>query len=1118
MPGTVADWLRDLGLEQYVSVFQDNEIDTEVLRSLTVDDLKDLGITLVGHRRKLLTAIQALRETDAEIANTSATTAVPDNVQTADPAAAERRQITTMFCDLVGSTELAERLDPEDLREIVHAYHGLVTEEVTRYGGFVAKFMGDGVLAYFGYPRAHEDDAERSVRAGLKIAGSLARLPVPESLQVRIGIATGLVVVGDLIGSGASREWAVVGETPNLAARLQALAEPDAVIVADNTRRQLGELFELRDLGFLELKGFSEQQRAWRVVRESDIESRFAAFRRPEAPLVGRGAELDLLLQAWNQAKSGEGRVVLISAEPGLGKSRLTEALAERIAAENPIRLRYFCSPHHQDSAWYPVIGQLERAAGFARNDGPQENLQKLAALIDDQDLPLFADLLSLPIPNGLAKPDLSPQRKKELTFEALLRQLEALARRQPVLMVFEDLHWVDPTTLEMFARTVARIRDLPILLIATFRPEFPAPWADQPHVTKLSLAHLDRREGAMLVQELIANAINLSPRMLEEIVERTDGVPLFLEEVTKVILEAAIARTAGGAINTIPDSQIAVPPTLQASLMARLDLMDTAAREVAQLGAVIGREFTYELLRHVAQRPEAELNAALDRLTDARLVFCRRPPPHATYIFKHALIQDTAYQSLLKRTRQQYHLRIARTLAEQFDEVMETQPELLAHHYSAGGDAQQAIFFWRRAGQRASERSAHVEAINHLTRGLELLKTLPASTESEIQQLELQTRLGSAFMATKGYAAPETREAYAQARLLGQRVGTTQQLFPVLRGLWIHHIVRAEFAPAEELGEQCLGLAQSSQDPTLLPEAHFALGGTQLWLGNLSPAVENMQAGIAHYDPEQHRTLISLYGQDPGMACLTYAAWDLWLLGYPDQALRNINKALSLTRDISHPYSQAVALSFAARLHQLRREAQAAQQLADAAIALATEQGFAYWVAQGTILHRWALAIQGNEQAGVAEMHRALADLSAVGAELLGPYLLALLAETHGANGHTDEGLRVLADALHLAARTKECWWKAELHRLRGELLLLKSAEHECAAEDCFQEALDLARTQKARSLELRAAMSLARVWLRRGKRQDARDLLAPVRGWFTEGFATADLQEADALLHQMI
>jgi class 3 adenylate cyclase len=631
----IGAWLRSLGLARYEPAFRENEIDWEALPRLTAEDLKDLGVVLGGHRRQLLDAIAALGSAKEPPAPARGPAASGE---------AERRQLSVMFCDLVGSTPLSTRFDPEDLREIVGAYHRCVADTVARFAGFVAKYMGDGVLVYFGYPEAHEDDAERAVRAGLAVIDAVARLAISEPLNVRLGVASGLVVVGDLIGAGAAQERGVVGETPNLAARLQVLARPSALVIAEGTRRQIGALFEIEDLGLQPLAGFAEPQPAWRVIGESGMLSRFEALRSGTTPLVGRDEEVELLMRRWQQAKSGEGRVVLISGEPGIGKSRLTAELSQRIEGEPHSRVRYFCSPHHQDSALYPFTVQLEHAAGFVRDDTPEEKARKLEKLPapatpGDDEMTLLAELLSLP--NSAGELNLSPQRKRETLFEALLHQLEALARANPVVMIFEDAHWIDPTSRELLDLTLNRATRLPVLLIVTFRPEFQHGWSGQPHVTVMALNRLGGHDGAALVERLAGNA-GLAREIADEIVERADGVPLFVEELTKAVLETGDRDNRVAAVLAAsPSPALSIPAALHASLIARLDRLGPSAKEVAQIGSVLGREFGYDLIEPVAQRPAAELRTGLDRLAEAELVFCRGVVPHSSYLFKHALVQD---------------------------------------------------------------------------------------------------------------------------------------------------------------------------------------------------------------------------------------------------------------------------------------------------------------------------------------------------------------------------------------------------------------------------------------------------------------------------------------------
>jgi class 3 adenylate cyclase len=683
------DWLRNLGLEQYEAAFRENAIEETLLPNLTAEDLKDLGVAAVGHRRKLLDAIAMLR---AEGAAKAAPTGSSPTVDRDVGDSAERRQVTVLFSDLVGSTVLSAQMDPEDLREVISAYRNCVTETVCRLGGFVAKFLGDGILVYFGYPEAHEDDAERAVRAGLELSTAVGRLKTRATLQTRVGIATGLVVVGDLIGSGEAQERGIVGATPNLAARLQALATPASLVIAASTRQQIGELFDLKALEPQQLAGFAAPQHAWRVLGESGQVSRFEAIRSGMTPLVGRDEEVELLLRRWEQAKTGEGRVALISGEPGIGKSRLTAAPSERIRTQPHTRMRYFCLPHYQDSALYPFIVLLERAAGFARDDTVDIKLGKLRALFapgtqNDDDFSLLAELLSLP--SSAADLNLSTPRRREKRFEVLLNQLEAEARRQPVLIVFEDVHWIDPTSRELLDLTVDRVRRLPVLLAMTFRPEFQPPWIGRSHVTSMALNRLGEREGAALAQKLAGDAA-LSTDIIAKIVERTDGVPLFVEELTKAVLESAGHVDRVAAVLATPSlAALSVPATLQASLIARLDRLGPVPKEVAQIGSVVGREFSYELIEQLVQRNETELQTALRQLSDSGLLFCHGTAPHSSYLFKHALVQDVAYSTLLRGRRQRLHALVATVLERDFAKLVERQPELLAHHLTGAGDTE---------------------------------------------------------------------------------------------------------------------------------------------------------------------------------------------------------------------------------------------------------------------------------------------------------------------------------------------------------------------------------------------------------------------------------------------
>ena len=884
----IAAWLRGLGLAQYASAFRDNDVDGEVLPELTADDLIGLGVTSIGHRRKLLAAIAALRTEPPTVAQSAAgATSAPISAPISD---AERRQLTVMFCDLVGSTALSTRHDPEDLRELIGDYHRAVAETVGRFDGFVAKYMGDGVLIYFGYPQAHEDDAERAVRAGLAVIEAVGRLPARQDLRVRLGIATGLAVVGDLLGEGAAQERGVVGETPNLAARLQALAAPNTLVIGEATRRQVGGLFDLADLGPQALAGFAEPQSAWQVIGESGMLSRFEALRSGETPLVGREEEVDLLLRRWQQAKSGEGRVVLISGEPGIGKSRLTAALSEQIGTEPHTRLRYFCSPHNQNSALHPVIVQLERAAGFERDDGPEAKLDKLETLLapaaEIGDVSLLVELLSVPGGDRFAPLELSPQRKKERTFAALVRQLEGLARTQPVLMIFEDLHWIDPTSREFLDLVLARIDCLPVLLAATFRPEFQPPWVGQAHATVIALNRLGRGDGAAMVERLAGNAALLPPDVIAEIVVRTDGVPLFVEEMTKAVLEAGAER--GGEIAaSVPWAGLGVPATLQASLMARLDRLGPAAKGVAQIGAAIGREFSYELAASVGELAEERLQDALQRLVDAGLVFQRGTPPEAAYLFKHALVQDTAYSTLLRGPRRQLHARIAEALTAHYPELMDSQPELFAQHYAEAGLVEKSVACWGKAGHRSAARSAMVEAAAQFRKALDQLALLTGHCERKRQELELCSSLGAVLLCRQRLGASGNGRCICpRTRAVGPvRFSRGVPSHPLWAVSLSHHPRRIGFGAA--LGR---GFAASEPPAHRFCRCSFwvtlSSGRTLMFAGRFASSRSHLEAGLALNDPISHRSLIHQAATPPTSHSQAELAIVLFCLGYPDQAL----------------------------------------------------------------------------------------------------------------------------------------------------------------------------------------------------------------------------------------
>jgi TOMM system kinase/cyclase fusion protein len=1065
----------------------------------------------------------------------------PQGISLATPQApdAERRQLTVLFCDLVDSTVLASQLDPEDLREVVRAYQDTCAKVIARFEGHIAQYLGDGLLVYFGYPLAHEDDAQRAVRAGLGIIDALGQLNTRLEqecgvhLAARLGIHTGLVVMGE-VGGGIRQEHLALGETPNLAARLQGLAAPNTVVISATTFHLLGGFFACQPLGAPPLKGQAQPLAVYRVLYESMARSRLEAVGSTGwTPLVGREQEIGLLRECWAQVKEGVGQAVLLSGEAGIGKSRLVQVLTEHVAAEPQAWLTPCqCSPYYQNTALYPMIDLLERVAlRFECEEPPPQKLRKLEGFLVQYGLPLaeavplLAALLSLPLPAHYVPLTVSPAQQKQQTLHALRTILVRIATQQPVLFVMEDLHWIDPTTLEFLSLLVDQGPTTRILALFTFRPDFTPPWTGRAHLTQITLHRLPRRQAAELTDR-VAHGKALPPEVVEQVVAKTDGVPLFVEELTKMVLESGLLQEGAERYElTGPLPPLAIPATLHDSLMARLDRLATV-KALAQLGATLGREFAYDLLQAVSLWDEGTLRRGLQQLVEAEFLYQQGLPPHATYRFKHALIQEAAYQSLLRSTRQQQHQRIAEVLEARFPETCETQPELLAQHYTAAGFITQALPYWQQAGARAIQRSAHLEAIAHVQRGLALLTTLPDTPQRCQHEFEFLTTLGPALMATKGYAASEVVQAYTRARALCQQIGETPEHVPVLWNLWFFYMARGDHQAALELGEQCLQIAQRVQDGALLLEAHYALGCSWFLLGNPVLAGSHMEQTIALYEPAQHRELAYRYGGiDPGVGGFGVYALALWMRGYPAQARAHLDKALRLAQHLAHPFSLARTLHYDTILCQLRRDTLATRAQADVEITVATAQNFALAQATGRIMSGWAIGVQDHSPEGLVQIRQGLAMYQLTGAEYQRPHYLTLLAEASGRLGQPEEGLAALDEALTVIEQTGEQYYEAELHRQRGELLLLREAQSHPAqggrkphdAEACFQQALDIARRQEAKSLELRAAMSLSRLWQQQGKRAEAYELLAPIYGWFTEGFDTADLQEAKALLEAL-
>jgi predicted ATPase len=980
---------------------------------------------------------------------------------------------------------------------------------------------------YFGYPQAHEDDAERAVRAGLELITAVAGLKTCAPQQVRVGIATGLVVVGHRILSGESEERGMVGETPNLAARLQSIAEPNMVVIAESTRRLLGSFFQLDDLGMRSLKGIAGPVRAWAVLQASSVASRFEALHPTGlTALVGREEEFELLRRRWFKATNGEGQVVLLSGEAGIGKSRLTTAFVELLADERHIRLRYFSSPQHTDSALYPIIGQMERAAGLARDDTSQAKLDKVDRLLKQtstsaQDAALFAEMLSLPNDGRYPAVELTPQQRRQRTLEALVLQMQALARSCPVLMVFEDAHWADPTSLELLGRAVDRIRRLRVLLIVTFRPEFEPGWIGQPHVTSLSLTRLAPREVSAMIDHFVANN-PLPASIRQDIIERTDGIPLFVEEMTKAVLEAESEGEARRVAALVPSPALAVPATLHASLMARLDRLGPG-KELAQIGAAIGREFSHPLLAAVVRKPEAELQTALDRLIWAGLLL-RRDAPYATYFFKHVLVRDAAYSTLLREPRRALHARIAETLESQFPEISETQPELLARHYTEAGQIEKAAALWGKAGLRSAQRSALVEAAEQLRRALDQTATLTATPALRREEIKLQVALITPLLHVSGYAAPETRAAVERARLLieqAEALGEPPEdpllLFSVLYGFWVANLVAFNGDVMRELAVQFLALADKQRATGPLMMGHRLMGLSLLHTGEIADGRAHLDCAITLYDPVEHRPLATRFGQDIGAATLSWKSLAFWLLGYPQAALADSEHALKVAREIGHSATLMYVLNFSAWTHILCGNYAAANALVDEFSGLKDQTGSLFWGAWGMMQRGCLLALTGKASDAVQTITSGLTAMRSTGTTMWMPLWLSSLARANAEIGQFDDARRCIGEAMAAVETAKERWCEAEVNRIAGEIALLSPEPDAARAEEYFERALAVARAQQAKSWELRAAMSMARLWRDQGRRDEARDLLAPLYGWFTEGFDSRDLKEAKALLDEL-
>ena len=951
---------------------------------------------------------------------------------------AERRQITVLFCDLVDSTALSTRLDPEDLRDVIRAFRTQAEDVIRRHDGFVAKFMGDGLLAYFGYPHAFEDDAEQGVRAGIALVGAIRKIKIPDGqLQARVGIATGLAIVGDLIGSGSAQERGVIGETPNLAARLQSLAAPGTVVISSSTRRLTGDLFTYRDLGAFEMKGFRGLVPAWQVIAESKLESRFEALRPRQCPLVGRDNELKLLLHSWTEARSGRGRVVLISGEPGIGKSRLAAALLEIIQAEPHIRLRYFCSPHASDSALHPVISRIERAAGFSFDDSAEAKRGKLMALLEPssptaEEFALLATLLSIADGDpGVAS--LTPQKRKELTLLALCRQFGQLARRRPILMVWEDIHWIDPTSLDLLDRLIERAAGMPVLVVATFRSDFTPPWQGQAHIAPLALNRLDRSANLALLNSL-TDGKQLTSELIDEIMLRTEGVPLFVEELTKAVLEngALSEQTDQAAADGSPI--LSVPDTLQASLMARLDRI-APAREVAQIGAAIGREFSFELVAAISGRPTSEVEMALDQLETAGLVTRRGVPPEAHYIFKHVLVQDAAHDSLLRRRRRLLHARIARALEQQRPELVQTQPEVLAYHFTEACLWVEAATYWCRAATQALNRSANREAFGHLTRGLKAAGKLPPSPERANIELDLQLGVASASIAIAGYAADSTESAYLAARDIVADMPADTRQFAVLYGLFVVNWNRAQLEAAHAIAGDLLVHAEELGDPVAICVGNRALAVAENAMARFHDALEHATEAINIHEAVHQRASAVQYGHDIGVAAVVHQALAQGFLGDIDQSTQSFQRALTMAHDLGHANTIGYAEMWTAFMQLSLGDMPGAADRAQNLVRFSEEQGMAFWLAIGRCMLGGAVQALGRPEDGLKWLDDGLAALAKGRVQIFRPALLCLRAQALVSLGRSTDAVQTLDMAIKESAESQERWWQQRLADARAAL-----------------------------------------------------------------------------------
>jgi class 3 adenylate cyclase len=1056
----IGAWLRGLGLGQYEGTFRESEIDADVLPELTDQHLKDLGVSL-GHRLKMLRAIRELA-TGEPLADRPAAQPEPKPQDVA-----ERRQLTVMFCDLVGSTALSARLDPEDMGDLIRAFQDVVSSAVARFDGHVAKWMGDGALVYFGYPKAHEDDAERAARAGLGIVEAVRALRLERgvALEVRAGIATGLVVVGELMGEGEARERGVVGETPNLAARLQSLAEPGSIVIAESTRRLLGGAFELKALGLQDLKGFDAPVPGWAVVREAENVSRFEASQsRGMTPFVGREQEVALLVDRWRDAAEGEGQVVLLSGEAGIGKSRILAALRERIGDQRHIVMRYQCSPQHANDAFYPIVGQMWRAAGLASGEPAAARLDKLEAMIALSGLdpkviaPYLAPLLSIPTEGRYPPLEMEPSEQKVRTIAALMDLFVELTRDAPVLALLEDAHWIDPTSLDMFGRLIERLQGLRSLLVVTFRPEFAAPWLGRAHVTALSLNRFGRRQAVTMI-ERVTGGKALPSEVLEQIVIKTDGVPLFVEELTKTVIESGLVREEDGSyVLAAALTPLAIPSTLQDSLMARLDRL-APVKEIAQIGAAIGREFSYRLLEAVSPIKGSALQGALGQLMAAELIYARGAPPEATYTFKHALMQDTAYASMLRSRRQRIHADIAKALTERFADQIETSPAVIAHHYTEAGLTEPAARYWLKAAELALSRSAPAEASRHIDAGLALIPRLADGPDRQSLELALQLAHANALMALKGFSVPEMVAALTEAkRLLDAGVGTDLQRFSFLYSLCAVNFVSAQLEPALVQARQIVEVADRQDDTIYRLVGYRVLGTVLLITGQFREALKSLQQAERYRDPLREKPLSHRFATDPGVAILSFKVLTLPALGLHDEAARTKEQLLAELGRHGHAPTVAMGTWAIVQLECYYGDLEEGERASAELVAYCAKNRIEFWRLSGALYYAGARATREPSERNIAVLRAAFDDYHRSGAHACDSFFRSQLAEAMLMANDVAGAEAALQEDFAFVEQSGERFWLAELHRVDGQIALKRSEPDRARAETCFLHAIEIA------------------------------------------------------------